>query len=215
MKKIAILLIFVLAFLAVNLAFAAQQPEMSVFAGDINYGETAHVFITLPADAEGNVTVSVNGQSQVVKIIDGKATADLSGLAPGDYKVKVEYNGAGNYSKISKEVDLKVNESNSTPANASGEPADSNNTAPANDTNTTGNNTDNNNTNTNNSTDKNDTNNTTPSKKVEPKQPAKNPPKKDHLKPVTDLANSRTGLPIIALVLVLIGCVFGVSFKRK
>ena len=193
MKKLGILLIFVLAFLGVNLVFAAEQPEMSVFAGDINYGETVQVFITLPADAWGNVTVSVSNQSQVVEIVDGQATANISGLAPGDYKVKVEYNGAGNYSKISKEVDLKVN--GTAEVNASGEAADSNNTAPINDTNAT--------------------NNTAPSKNAEPKQPTTAQSKTDHLKPVTDLAKNPAGLPIILLVLVLMGCIFGAPLRRK
>ena len=138
MKKIAILSIFILAFLAVNISFAAQQSQMSVHVTDIEEGSTAHVAITLPSDATGKVTVSLNGQNYTATVHGGQASVDVSGLKAGDYGVKVTYDGAGNYSKVVKQANLKVaaqvksNDTSvdtntstrtNTSANVSGEPA--------------------------------------------------------------------------------------------
>ena len=138
MKKIAILSIFILAFLAVNISFAAQQPQMSVNVTDIEEGSTAHVAITLPSDATGKVTVSLNGQNYTATVHGGQASVDVFGLKAGDYGVKVTYDGAGNYSKVVKQANLKVatqaksNDTSvdtntstrtNTSANVSGEPA--------------------------------------------------------------------------------------------
>lgn len=212
MRKISILLIVLMAVLAVNMVYAAE-PEMHVYVADINSGETAHVQITLPADAEGSVSVSVNGQTKTANLAGGQATIDLTDLKPGDYVVNVTYDGAGNYSKVSKDVNLKVSDNSApvnnttTSVNASGEPVTlqnitkvtNNNTGNANDTNKT------NHTNT--------TNKTPAKKPVQPKAPAK--PKKDVPKPLETLADKNTGLPILVLILVVIGAVVAVVFRKR
>ena len=220
MRKIAILSILILALLAVSVAFAAEKPEMSVYVADINVGEIAHVQITLPSDAQGNVTVSVDGQKYSANVVDGKANVDLPNLKAGDYVVKVTYPGSGNYSQIEKQADLKVLESNNnasdtntnTSANASGAPdtntsanasgAPDTNTAPVTPTNVT-NTTDTTN-NTNVTPQKNTTNNTAPVK-----------PKKEPPKPLAGLEDKNTGLPILLLVLVVIIVVIGVALRGK
>lgn len=218
MRKIAILSILILALLAVSVAFAAEMPEMSVYVADINVGEIAHVQITLPSDAQGNVTVSVDGQNYSANVVDGKANVDLPNLKAGDYVVNVTYPGSGNYSQIEKQADLKVSESNNnasdtnTSANASGAPdtntsanasgAPSTNTTPVTPTNVT-NTTDTAN-NTNVTPQKNTTNNTAPAK-----------PKKEPPKPLAGLEDKNTGLPILLLILVVIIVVIGVALRGR
>ena len=209
MRKIVILLICVLALFAVGSAFAAQQPTMKVNVADIEAGQTAHVSISLPGDAQGKVTVSVNGHDYQAKVVNGKATVDLKGLSAGSYAVKVKYNGEGNYSTVSKEAQLKVSEvKNTSPThtNASGEPVNA--TPISNSTINTNNSTDTNTTNTTNTT-----NNTTPAKKVD-NNPVKKPVKKEPKKQNKVLNNKKTGIPVVLLLLVAVGAVIGVVYRR-
>lgn len=260
MKKIAILLMCVLALFAVSSTFAAQQPQINVHANNIKVGETAHVQITLPADATGVVTVSVDGHDQKANIVGGKATVDLNGLNEGKHTIKVKYHGEGNYSDASAEKSIEVTNpapaKNNTPGNASGAPV--NNTPVKNNTNVTPNNhtnvtpknntnvTPKNNTNvtpankgnasgeptnatpivinnvtnitnntnnTNNTNPTNVTNNTTNNPVVQnvKNHPPKNPPKPKN--PGLNLKN--TGLPIAVVIIVIIGIVGGVIYKKR
>ena len=209
MRKIAILSILILTLLAVNMAFAAEQPEMSVYVADIGTGETAHVQVTLPGDAQGKVSVSVNGKNVSANVVDGQATVDLTGLKDGDYVVKVTYEGNGNYSKISKDVNLKVgngsdNNTTNVTGNASGEPVATQNVTAVTGDNAT------NTTNTTNNT------NVTPAKKVtnNTTQTVKKP-KKQMPKPLSALSDKNTGLPVLLLLLVAIGAVFAISFRKR
>ena len=238
----------VLALFAVSSTFAAQQPQINVHANNIKVGETAHVQITLPADATGVVTVSVDGHDQKANIVGGKATVDLNGLNEGKHTIKVKYHGEGNYSDASAEKSIEVTNpapaKNNTPGNASGAPV--NNTPVKNNTNVTPNNhtnvtpknntnvTPKNNTNVtpankgnasgeptnatpiviNNVTNiTNNTNNTNNNPVVQnvKNHPPKNPPKPKN--PGLNLKN--TGLPIAVVIIVIIGIVGGVIYKKR
>ena len=222
MKKIAILSIFILAFLAVNISFAAQQSQMSVHVTDIEEGSTAHVAITLPSDATGKVTVSLNGQNYTATVHGGQASVDVSGLKAGDYGVKVTYDGAGNYSKVVKQANLKVaaqaksNDTSvdtntstrtNTSANVSGEPAGKVNTTVL--KNLT------NNTNSSNSTNDTNKSNITPKKTTTNNTVAAKKPKQPPKKPITKLSNKNTGLPVLILMLVTVGAIFATAFRKR
>lgn len=222
MKKIAILSIFILAFLAVNISFAAQQPQMSVNVTDIEEGSTAHVAITLPSDATGKVTVSLNGQNYTATVHGGQASVDVFGLKAGDYGVKVTYNGAGNYSKVVKQANLKVatqaksNDTSvdtntstrtNTSANVSGEPAGKVNTTVL--KNLT------NNTNSSNSTNDTNKSNITPKKTTTNNTVATKKPKQPPKKPLAKLSNKNTGLPVLILMLVTVGAIFATVFRKR
>ncbi len=222
MKKIAILSIFILAFLAVNISFAAQQPQMSVNVTDIEEGSTAHVAITLPSDATGKVTVSLNGQNYTATVHGGQASVDVFGLKAGDYGVKVTYNGAGNYSKVVKQANLKVatqaksNDTSvdtntstrtNTSANVSGEPAGKVNTTVL--KNLT------NNTNSSNSTNDTNKSNITPKKTTTNNTVAAKKPKQPPKKPLAKLSNKNTGLPVLILMLVTVGAIFATVFRKR
>ena len=224
MKRISILLIAVLAIFAVNFAFAAET-EMSVYISDISQGQTAHVNITLPIDALGEVSVSVNGQEYRANVVDGKATVNLTDLNAGEYKVLVTYEGNGNYSKVSKDVNLTVSDASSqTTANASGEPLNVTHSTP---TNASGENITNDANNTN-RTPTEQVNNTTlvnqssvqvnntavvnhSTEQVNNTTVVKQPPKS----PLSELAKIPTGIPIVLLIIVIIGIVFGVGLRKK
>ena len=222
MKKIVILSIFILAFLAVNISFAAQQPQMSVHVTDIEEGSTAHVAITLPSDATGKVTVSLNGQNYTATVHGGQASVDVYGLKAGDYGVKITYNGAGNYSKVVKQANLKVatqaksNDTSvdtntstrtNTSANVSGEPAGKVNTTVL--KNLT------NNTNSSNSTNDTNKSNITPKKTTTNNTVAAKKPKQPPKKPITKLSNKNTGLPVLILMLVTVGAIFATAFRKR
>lgn len=222
MKKIAILSIFILAFLAVNISFAAQQPQMSVNVTDIEEGSTAHVAITLPSDATGKVTVSLNGQNYTATVQAGQASVDVFGLKAGDYGVKVTYDGAGNYSKVVKQANLKVatqaksNDTSvdtntstrtNTSANVSGEPAGKVNTTVL--KNLT------NNTNSSNSTNDTNKSNITPKKTTTNNTVAAKKPKQPPKKPLAKLSNKNTGLPVLILMLVTVGAIFATVFRKR
>ena len=225
MKNLSIFLIMVLAFFAVNFAFAAET-EMNIYVADINQGQTANVNITLPSDARGEVLVSVNGQEYKANVVDGKATVNLTGLNAGEYKVLVTYGGNGNYSEVSKEVNLTVSDvSSQTTANASGNQVNVTYNTSANATNAAGENRTND-TNTSNNTNKTPTelvNNTTVVNQSTElvnnttivKQPVKHPPKQPPKSPLSELAKIPTGIPIVLLIIVIIGIVFGVKLRKK
>lgn len=228
MKRISILLIAVLAIFAVNFAFAAET-EMSVYISDISQGQTAHVNITLPIDALGEVSVSVNGQEYRANVVDGKATVNLTGLNAGEYKVLVTYEGNGNYSEVSKEVNLTVSDASSqTTANASGESLNVTESTP---TNVSGENITNDTNNTN-RTPTEQVNKTTPvnqssvyvnnttvvnqsNEQVNNTTVVKQPPKQPPKSPLSELAKIPTGIPIVLLIIVIIGIVFGVNLRKK
>lgn len=73
------------------------NPEISVKADNIKYGENLTVRISLPKDATGNVTVKVDGKSQTVEIDRGNAIAVISGLTAGKKSVSVSYSGDKKY----------------------------------------------------------------------------------------------------------------------
>ena len=211
MRKITILSIFILSILAVNMAFAAEQPEMSVYVADIGSGETAHVLVNLSSDVQGNVSVSVDGKNVTANIVDGQATVNLTGLKDGDYVVKVTYEGNENYSNVSKEVNLKVgngsgNNATNVTGNASGEPV-----ATQNVTVVTGDNA----TNTTNTTNTTNNTNVTPAKKLINTTQTVKKPKKEMPKPLQALSDKNTGLPVLLLLLVAIGAVFAIAFRKR
>ena len=76
------------------------DPTMDVTADDIVFGEDLTVNAVLPADATGEVVITVDGVDYPVAIVDGKATGTISGLAAGDYTVSVKYAGDDKYAGV-------------------------------------------------------------------------------------------------------------------
>ena len=64
---------------------------------DIVVGEDAVVNVVLPDDANGNVTITVNGKNYVAVVKYGVASVTISDLAKGNYNVSVKYSGDNKY----------------------------------------------------------------------------------------------------------------------
>lgn len=85
-----------------------HESKVDISADDIEIGKTAVVTINVTPGATGNVTVVVNGKSQVVELKDSKATLTIENLAAGDYKVEATYNGDVKYLASSNNASFKV-----------------------------------------------------------------------------------------------------------
>ena len=75
-------------------------PDMDVFVDVTVFGGDLTVDISLPADATGEVVITVNGVDYHVSIENGKATGTISGLAAGYYTIAVKYAGDDNYNAV-------------------------------------------------------------------------------------------------------------------
>ena len=83
------------------------DSTMDVTVNGIVFGGDLIVDAVLPADATGEVVITVNGVDYHVSIENGKATGTISGLAAGDYTVTVKYVGDDKY--VGVEVAENVN----------------------------------------------------------------------------------------------------------
>ena len=93
-----------------NATVVVNQTDADVEI-DINKpvkGEDLVVNVKTPADAKGNVTVSVNGKDYTVPIKDGKATVSIPNLGDGNYTVDVKYSGDDNYKPVEKSLNATV-----------------------------------------------------------------------------------------------------------
>ena len=91
--------------------------------------------ISLPGDATGTLTVTVDGKSYSQNLTNGKATVTIPELGVGSHNITVSYSGDSKYMSVSKSSVVVVNPVNAT-GNATGNVTEGNVTG-----NTTGNNT--------------------------------------------------------------------------
>ena len=85
-----------------------KTPVMIIDAPVIVTGEDALITVNLPADATGNVVISLNGESYTVKLVNGACNLTVSGLAPGSYNVNAVYSGDSRYYGVSGNATLVV-----------------------------------------------------------------------------------------------------------
>ena len=76
------------------------DSTMDVTVDDIVFGEDLTVNAVLPADATGEVIITVDGTPYTATIIDGKATGTIKDLTAGDHTVVVKYAGDDKYSGV-------------------------------------------------------------------------------------------------------------------
>ncbi len=67
--------------------------------------------VTLPSDATGTVTLTINGNDYVFDVVDGVADVELPELADGDYDYTITYSGDDKYSSYVANGTLKVKDS--------------------------------------------------------------------------------------------------------
>ena len=86
--------------------FKNDDCPMDVTVDDAVEGENAVVTVKLPADATGNVTVSLGGKNYTVSVKNGEAIITFPTLSPGDVSANVTYSGNQNYSR--KEIEIAI-----------------------------------------------------------------------------------------------------------
>ena len=84
--------------------------------------EDAVVEVTLPEDATGNVTVSVDGKNYTAPVKDGKASVSVPGLGVGNYTADVSYSGDDKYEPVSTSVPVEVDKVSDVPVDVSADP---------------------------------------------------------------------------------------------
>ncbi|MFR5820627.1 MAG: Ig-like domain repeat protein [Methanobrevibacter smithii] len=73
------------------------ESNISVDIQNINVGDNATIIATLPANATGNVTFTVNNKEYIVAIENGSAKLNVENLLSGTYDVLVRFMGDNNY----------------------------------------------------------------------------------------------------------------------
>ena len=74
-----------------------MESNISVDVQNINVGDNATIIATLPANATGNVTFTVNNKEYIVAIENGSAKLNVENLLSGTYDVLVRFMGDNNY----------------------------------------------------------------------------------------------------------------------
>ena len=89
-------------------ASKVENPSINATVENITYGDSAVIKVSVPEDATGNVTITVNGTDYVVPVANGTATAVVPGLEPGNYTIDVVYNGDDKYGPSNTTAELTV-----------------------------------------------------------------------------------------------------------
>uniref|UniRef100_UPI0037DDA953 Ig-like domain repeat protein n=2 Tax=Methanobrevibacter smithii TaxID=2173 RepID=UPI0037DDA953 len=85
------------------------ESKVDISVDNIEIGENAVVTVSVTSGATGNVTVVINGKSQVVELKDSKATVTIENLTAEDYKIEATYNGDAKYLTSSAVYTFNVN----------------------------------------------------------------------------------------------------------
>ena len=82
--------------------------NMDVTVPEFKEGVNSTVGVDLPKDAEGNVTVEIDGKKYTENIINGTAKVNISGLGVGDYNITTTYSGDAKYVSMTKKGNITV-----------------------------------------------------------------------------------------------------------
>ncbi|MBQ9026231.1 MAG: Ig-like domain repeat protein [Methanobrevibacter sp.] len=75
--------------------------EMSVNSSVSREGDNTTVIVTLPSDANGKITVSINNKTYEANVSNGSAILNITDLKEGNYEMEITYNGDSKYVKKS------------------------------------------------------------------------------------------------------------------
>ena len=82
--------------------------NMDVTVPEFKEGVNSTVGVDLPKDAEGTVTVEIEGKKYTANIINGTAKVNIPGLGVGDYNITTTYSGDAKYVSMTKKGNLTV-----------------------------------------------------------------------------------------------------------
>ena len=82
--------------------------NMNVTVPEFKEGVNSTVGVDLPKDAEGTVTVEIEGKKYTANIINGTAKVNISGLGVGDYNITTTYSGDAKYVSMTKKGNITV-----------------------------------------------------------------------------------------------------------
>ena len=82
--------------------------NMDVTVPEFKEGVNSSVGVDLPKDAEGTVTVEIEGKKYTANIINGTAKVNISGLGVGDYNITTTYSGDAKYVSMTKKGNITV-----------------------------------------------------------------------------------------------------------
>ena len=81
---------------------------MDVTVPEFKEGVNSSVGVDLPKDAEGTVTVEIEGKKYTANIINGTAKVNIPGLGVGDYNITTTYSGDAKYVSMTKKGNITV-----------------------------------------------------------------------------------------------------------
>ena len=82
--------------------------NMDVTVPEFKEGVNSTVGVDLPKDAEGTVTVEIEGKKYTANIINGTAKVNIPGLSVGDYNITTTYSGDAKYVSMTKKGNITV-----------------------------------------------------------------------------------------------------------
>ena len=82
--------------------------NMDVTVPEFKEGVNSTVGVDLPKDAEGTVTVEIEGKKYTANIINGTAKVNIHGLSVGDYNITTTYSGDAKYVSMTKKGNITV-----------------------------------------------------------------------------------------------------------
>ena len=82
--------------------------NMDVTVPEFKEGINSTVGVDLPKDAEGTVTVEIDGKKYTANIINGTAKVNIPGLGVGDYNITTTYSGDAKYVSMTKKGNITV-----------------------------------------------------------------------------------------------------------
>ncbi len=104
----------------VNFTINTTKPQVNVDIGsdksfEIKFGDNVVAIVTVPVDATGNVSFSLDNETwTIIPIPEGESSVefDIPGLNAGDYILFVKYSGDNNYDPVYSENPFTVDQSN-------------------------------------------------------------------------------------------------------
>ena len=81
---------------------------IDIITHDIHVGENLTVYVIVPSDASGNITIEIDSNNYTAPITRGVSRFNISGLAEGNYSIKAVYGGSVKYDSNTTSASVKV-----------------------------------------------------------------------------------------------------------